>query len=154
MAAISRPTRSQTQTHDAVAGGRVELPVVDVHRLGLPPPAGPHDLLGARAVPPCLGDVTSSQTVEAVRRRIDPQGRAAEGPWPKAKDWQVQDLDTDFFGTALQQLVDAYDEQDTGTPQFRYGGRQYDPPARAPGSPVEMLTTLHQERAHRRVVKA
>ncbi|MFI1408691.1 hypothetical protein ACH4Y0_01940 [Streptomyces sp. NPDC020707] len=41
------------------------------------------------------------------------------GPWPKAKDWRAQDLDTDFFGTTLQQLVDAYDEQFTGTLQFR-----------------------------------
>ncbi|MER6367224.1 hypothetical protein ABT255_02390 [Streptomyces mirabilis] len=39
------------------------------------------------------------------------------------EDWQVQDLDIDFFGTTLQQLVDAYNEQFTGTPQFRYGGR-------------------------------
>ncbi|MDL5199542.1 hypothetical protein [Streptomyces sp. ALI-76-A] len=66
--------------------------------------------------------MTSSQTVEAVRRRIQ-SSRPPRGPWPKAKDWQVQDLDTDFFGTTLQQLVDAYDEQFTGTPQFRYGGR-------------------------------
>ncbi|WP_340375743.1 hypothetical protein U5640_11730 [Streptomyces sp. SS7] len=48
---------------------------------------------------------------------------AEQGPWPKAKGWQVQDLDTDFFGTMLQQLVDACDEQFTGTPQFRYGSR-------------------------------
>ncbi|MGW1783921.1 hypothetical protein ACWCQQ_33125 [Streptomyces sp. NPDC002143] len=67
--------------------------------------------------------MTSSQTVGAVRRRIHRQGAAEEGPWPKTKDWQVQDLDTDFFGTTLQQLVDAYDKQFIGTPQFRYGGR-------------------------------
>ncbi|MEW1657923.1 hypothetical protein [Streptomyces sp. NPDC093707] len=53
---------------------------------------------------------------------------AQEGSYPRAKDWQVQDLHTDFFGTTMQQLVDAYDEKFTGEPQFRYGGREYDPP--------------------------
>jgi hypothetical protein len=42
-----------------------------------------------------------------------------EGPWPAARNWQVSDLRTDYFGTALQQRVDAYDEQLTGEPQYR-----------------------------------
>lgn len=58
---------------------------------------------------------------------------------------QVQDLDTDFFGTAVQQLVDAYDERFVGEPQFHSGRRQHDPPSQsAPESPspVKPLTTL------------
>lgn len=52
-----------------------------------------------------------------------------EGPWPRARDWQVADLDTDFFATALQRRIDAYDEELTGEPGFRYGGSgEYDPP--------------------------
>lgn len=54
-----------------------------------------------------------------------------EGPWPRARDWQVADLDTDFFATALQRRIDAYDEELTGEPVFGYGrSREYDPPGR------------------------
>lgn len=71
---------------------------------------------------------------------------AEEGPWPKAKDWQVQDLDTDFFGTTLQQLVDACDEQFTGEPQFRYGGGEYDPPGQ--GAPEVGQHVAHDPAEH------
>lgn len=63
-----------------------------------------------------------------------------EGPWPRAKDWQVSDLHTDFFGTALQQRIDAYDEELTGEPQFRYRGfKDYDPPGQGPPEPGQAV---------------
>ncbi|TQE33093.1 hypothetical protein [Streptomyces ipomoeae] len=44
-----------------------------------------------------------------------------DGPWLPARHWQVQDQRTDFFGTTLQLLVDAYEEKLTGQEQYRYG---------------------------------
>lgn len=71
---------------------------------------------------------------------------AEEGPWPAARDWQVSDLNTDFFSTALQQLIDAYDEELTGEPQYRYGPSPStpDPPGRGAleaGQHVDHLPT-------------
>ncbi|MDJ0464950.1 hypothetical protein [Streptomyces sp. H27-C3] len=53
-----------------------------------------------------------------------------DGPWLPAREWQVQDLRTDYFGTALQQLIDAYEETLTGEEQYRYGRGRDDPPGR------------------------
>ncbi|MFZ3475403.1 hypothetical protein ACODT3_43185 [Streptomyces sp. 4.24] len=66
-----------------------------------------------------------------------------DGPWLPARHWQVQDQLTDFFGTALQQLVDAHEEELTGEPQYRYGpsAGHDDPPGQGPaekgGQPVD-----------------
>ncbi|QKV98226.1 hypothetical protein HUT19_41640 (plasmid) [Streptomyces sp. NA02950] len=52
--------------------------------------------------------------------------------WPRARDWEVEDIFTDWYETRLRKLVDAHEEELTGERRFRYGpfkGRD-DPPGR------------------------
>ena len=60
-----------------------------------------------------------------------------EGPWPPARDWEVEDLRTDWYQTRLRNLVDEHEEQLTGQAPFRYGPSRLhpDPPGR--GAPEE-----------------
>ncbi|MEU5476662.1 hypothetical protein [Streptomyces mirabilis] len=60
-----------------------------------------------------------------------------EGPWPRARDWEVEDLRTDWYRTRLRKLVDEHEEQLTGQAPFRYGPSRHhpDPPGR--GAPEE-----------------
>lgn len=52
--------------------------------------------------------------------------------WPRARDWEVEDMFTDWYETRLRKLVDAHDEELTGEPQYRYGPSKDrdDPPGR------------------------
>lgn len=100
-----------------------------VHADDFPYPAGDPTLV--------LCAVCEQDCGERPRQHGHPLYRAAKAiteddPWPRARDWQVSDLRTDFFGTALQQRVDAYEEELTGEPQYRYGPSRGhdDPPGR------------------------
>ncbi|GAA0464444.1 hypothetical protein GCM10009544_28500 [Streptomyces stramineus] len=56
--------------------------------------------------------------------------------WPRARDWEVQDLHTDWYATRLRKLVDGHEELLTGARPFRYGShKECDPPGR--GAPEE-----------------
>ncbi len=52
--------------------------------------------------------------------------------WPRARDWEVEDIFTDWYKTRLRKLVDAHEEELTGEPRFRYGPFEDrdDPPGR------------------------
>lgn len=52
--------------------------------------------------------------------------------WPRARDWEVEDIHTDWYETRLRKLVDAHEEALTGEPRFRYGPfkDRDDPPGR------------------------
>ncbi len=52
--------------------------------------------------------------------------------WPRARDWEVEDMFTDWYETRLRKLVDAHEEVLTGEPRIRYGpfADQDDPPGR------------------------
>jgi hypothetical protein len=65
--------------------------------------------------------------------------------WPRARDWEVEDIFTDWYETRLRKLVDAHEEELTGEPRFRYGpfkGRD-DPPGR--GAPEKDQRIDHGE---------
>ncbi|NUQ96112.1 MAG: hypothetical protein HOY79_05955 [Streptomyces sp.] len=66
-----------------------------------------------------------------------------EGPWPPARDWEDEDLRTDWYQTRLRNLVDEHEEQLTGQAPFCYGPSRFhpDPPGR--GAPEEANAGQH-----------
>lgn len=63
--------------------------------------------------------------------------------WPRARDWEVEDIFTDWYETRLRKLVDAHEEELTGEPRFRYGPfkDRDDPPGR--GAPEKGQRVAH-----------